>query len=136
MRKGTIGALLDDYGLMSDYIKNINIHLEVLGQFVDLFKQYFPSLSEKNDEELATIIVDMIKKCDGLSPLYDPDIDRQMVRFGLGTGRYKGGHNSNKWYRETPFSDDYYGFGNAPTSIYDDFMDLSNEEMAKIGKHN
>ena len=117
-----VGNLLKKYNLYDERIKNINYHLDIFT--LDAEYLVFKVLGIKNltEKELANILLELINKCDMKNPYYDAKIDEEMTRIGIGTDKFYGGHNHNIWNNNN-FSDDGFGFGTEPTSLYDDYID-------------
>ena len=123
-----IKNLLKKYGLYSGKISEINYHLNILDYNAEqlvmrLARNGLIVLPQNLSEEvLVKIVLDLILKCDINNPDYDPKIDEEMIRIGMKTDQFYGGHNHNIWANGM-FHDDGFGFGTEPTSIYDDYID-------------
>ena len=121
---------LSENNALSDEIRNVDYHMSLLYVDLDDLKNKIPELKDKNDQELLEYILWIYKVCNASDPEYDSEVDANMVRIGLKTDVFPGGHSHNKWSTGT-FADDGYGFGDEPTSIYDDYVDSENEKSIK-----
>lgn len=114
--------LLESRQLLSDEIQTVNFHMNLLHCKVDDLKAKFPELRNKSAEELANILVNIFHKCNASNEQYDPQLDEEMIRFGLKTNDFLGPHSTSKW--DTGFfEDDDFGFGNRETNQYDGYLD-------------
>lgn len=120
---------LRKYNVLSKEISNVDFHMNLLNVDLEELKRRIPELKDKNDQEVLKYISLIFKKCDSSSPEYDSKLDEEMVRIGLRTDKFYGGHNNNIW-NNGMFHDDGFGFGTEPISIYDDYID--NEAERKL----
>ena len=125
----TVKDFLRKYNVLSKEISNVDFHMNLLNVDLEELKLRIPELKGKNDQEVLKYLSLIFKKCDSSSPEYDSKLDEEMVRIGLRTDKFYGGHNNNIW-NNGMFHDDGFGFGAEPTSIYDDYTD--NEAGRKL----
>ncbi len=125
-----IRELLKKQKLLTKKILLVNYHMNLLNCDVLELTNKIPALKDKSQEELSNFIVNIFNRCDQDSPNYDSKLDLEMTRFGMKTDMFIGGHCKNIWSYDT-FSDDYYGFGDEVTSIYDDYIDYDTKNKTK-----
>ena len=125
-----IAELLRKNNLITKEISIVNYHMNLLNCDVEELKIKIPELRDKSKEEIINYIIDIFDKCDQNSPNYDSDLDTEMTRLGMKTDVFNGGHCKSMWKSDT-FADDYYGFGNELTSIYDDYIDSTPNQKRK-----
>jgi len=113
--------------VLNQEIGNVDFHMNLLNIDLDELKRRIPKLKEKNEQELLDYIIQIYKKCDSSNPEYDTNLDEQMVKIGLRLfDTIPGPYNRNKWNTGL-FEDDGFGFGTEPTSLYDDYIDKTND---------
>ena len=125
-----IRSLLNSQNLLTEEIKNINYHMNLLDCDIEKLKREFPILNDKSKRKLALLVVELFKKCDSASPNYDFKVDVAMTRIGLETDKFYGVHNYNKW-NNGMFEDDGFGFGIEVTGSYDDYIDSQTNSRSK-----
>ena len=134
--KITVKNLLKKYDFLDKEVVVLNNQLGILGHEANylLLKLSrsgvitLPSnFSEISELEVATLILELIKRCDVNNPNYNKTIAEEMIRIGFETSKFYGGHNHNKWNTGT-FQDDGFGFGTEPLSLYDDYIDSQWED--------
>ena len=129
--KRTIEMLLQKNQLLNDEIVEINKHLNILSTNPDYIIARFTRLGLiEHDENLtdldkAMLMCNLINMCDSNKQYYNNHIEEEFIRIGFQTDMFETGHCHNKW--GSLMSDDYFGFGNEPTSIYDDYVDDIND---------
>lgn len=111
---------LRKYNVLSKEISNVDFHMNLLNIDLEELKRRIPELKDKNDQELLKYVSLIFKKCDSLNPEYDSKLDEEMVRIGLRTDKFYGGHKNGL------FEDDGFEFNAELTSIYDDYIDIDN----------
>ena len=87
--KSSVSSALSKFGLLTDDIRTINIHLGILDCGIEtlalrLRKNGFMTFDENTDEkQMAETIAGLIMKCDSENPEFNRNLDDEMVRTGL-----------------------------------------------------
>ncbi|MBQ2639709.1 MAG: hypothetical protein IJF92_02990 [Bacilli bacterium] len=129
--KRTIKYLLQKNEMFSNKIIQIDKHLNILSMNPDYVIARFSRLGLINPEEELTdldkamLLDNLISMCDCDNKNYNYHIEDEFIRIGFKTDQFETGHCHNKW--GSLMSDDYFGFGNEPTSLYDDYVDETND---------
>lgn len=121
MKNIKVRELLKKYNSLTEEMEATDYHMRLLKDKINDLKIKIPELREKSEEEIVNYFIDVYQKCDASNPEYDLDLDIEMTRIGLRTDDFWGGHS------HSTYCDDF-GVGNPTTSLYDDYVDLTNDE--------
>ena len=124
----TVRYLLKKHNALTKEISRIDYHMDLLNVSVNSLKRVIPELNGKTEEELVTAIEAIYRKCDSASPIYDSELDQQMVRLGLRTDKFPQSYPGKNIYGSLDSAPEQ-GIGDEMTSVYDDYVDSDNDRM-------
>ena len=132
----TVKEILTKNNLYSDEIAKIAYHTNALNIEADTLLRklkmegVIPEFGELSELEVSNLLANLIKSCDQESPTFDRAVYEEMMRIGSGLDNtVSRGGNPSKWNNGGMFHDDGFGFGTEPTSIDDDYRDLTDYDL-------
>ena len=118
MAERRVVDLLRDKKLLTEDIKMVNYHMNLLKCTIEDLSMKVPELKGKNEDEIAAYVVNAFSKCDERNPEYDFKLDQEMTRIGLKTDDFY----SDEWCPKLD-REEKYGSSQTATQLYDDYVD-------------
>ena len=126
----SVGNLLRKHNLYTKDVDIINYHLNVMWCGAEYLAFKVTGLTDLTEDELATVLYNLILKCDASNKQYDPKIDEEMTRIGNRANVYPDGFRKGASHKFM-LKDEGFTFPDEPISKYYDFIDLEDEGKIK-----